>query len=116
VFCHSDGAIRDVVPDLVEAGIQVLNPIQWRLPGMGREGLKRNFGARVIFHGGVDNQQTLPFGTPAEVRQEVAENYRILGAGGGYILAPCHNLQDLTPPENIVAMYEAGYELGWREA
>jgi len=116
VFCHSDGAIRGVLPDLVEAGIQVLNPIQWRLPGMGREGLKRDFGARLVFHGGVDNQQTLPFGTPAEVRQEVADNYRILGADGGYILAPCHNLQDLTPPENIVAMYEAGYELGWRGA
>jgi uroporphyrinogen decarboxylase len=114
VFCHSDGAMRGALAELVEAGIQILNPIQWRLPGMDREGLKRDFGDRLIFHGGVDNQQTLPFGAPAEVRQEVADNYRILGAGGGYILAPCHYLQDITPPENIVALYQAGYELGWR--
>jgi len=113
VFCHSDGAIRDILPDLVAAGIQALNPIQWRLPGMDRAGLKRDFGDRLIFHGGMDNQQTMPFGSVQEVRQEVADNYRLLGAGGGYILAPCHYLQDITPPENIVAMYEAGYELGW---
>jgi len=114
VFCHSDGAIRAIIPDLIEIGIQVLNPVQWRLPGMDREGLKRDFGDRVVFHGAMDNQSTLPFGAVADVRREVEENYRILGAGGGYILAPCHNLQSITPPENIVAMYRAGYELGWR--
>jgi len=58
-------------------------------------------------------QYTLPFGTVAEVRQEVADNLRILGEGGGYVLAPCHNLQPVTPPENVVAMYETGYQLGW---
>jgi len=75
--------------------------------------LKADFGDKVIFHGGVDNQHTLPFGTPDDVRHEVRENIEILGANGGYILAPCHNIQSLTPPENIVAMYEAGYELSW---
>jgi len=114
VFHHNDGAIRELIPEMIGIGIDVLNPIQWRLPGMDREGLKRDFGDKLLFHGAVDNQFTLPFGTAADVRQEVAENYRILGAGGGYILAPCHNIQAVSPAENIVAMYEAGYELGWR--
>ena len=112
VFTHSDGAIREVIPDLIEIGMDVLNPIQWRLPGMEREGLKEDFGDRVIFHGAVDNQETLPFGTVEDVRQEVEANLRILGAGGGYILGPCHNIQAVSPPENIVAMYEVGYEVG----
>jgi uroporphyrinogen decarboxylase len=98
---------------MISAGIDLLNPIQWRCGGMDREGLKRDFGARVIFHGGMDNQQTLPFGTVDEVRREVLDNLGILGRDGGYILAPCHNIQALTPPENIVAMYETGYEHGW---
>lgn len=112
VFHHSDGAVLDIVPDMVEAGIDVLNPIQWRCKGMDRRLLKDRFGQEVAFHGAVDNQQTLAFGSVEEVRQEVAENIRILGEGGGYILAPCHNIQAVSPPENVVAMYEAGYELG----
>lgn len=114
VFTHSDGAVREIIPDLIAIGTQVLNPIQWRCKEMDREGLKRDFGDKLIFHGGVDNQYTLPFGTVDEVRREVLDNYRILGAGGGYILAPCHNIQSVSPPENIVAMYETGYECGWR--
>jgi uroporphyrinogen decarboxylase len=113
VFHHNDGAVRRIIPDLVEAGIDLLNPIQWRCPGMERDALKRDFGDRVVFHGGMDNQQTLPFGSVDDVRREVLDNLRLLGAGGGYILAPCHNVQALTPPENVVAMYEAGYEYGW---
>lgn len=113
VFHHNDGAVRPILPTMIEAGIDVLNPIQWRCPGMEREGLKRDFGDRIIFHGGVDNQYTLPMGTVAEVRREVADNLAILGAGGGYILAPCHNIKAVSPPENIVAMYETCYELGW---
>jgi len=113
VFHHSDGAIRPIIPDMIDAGIDILNPIQWRCKGMDRAELKRDFGDKVIFHGGMDNQQTLVFGTPADVRQEGEDNLRILGAGGGYILAPCHNIQAVSPVENIVAMYEAGYELGW---
>jgi uroporphyrinogen decarboxylase len=113
VFTHSDGAIRDVIPALIETGTQILNPIQWRCAGMEREGLKRDFGDKLIFHGAMDNQQTLPFGSIEEVRREVHDNLRILGAGGGYILAPCHNIQAVSPPENIVAMYETAYEEGW---
>ena len=112
VFHHNDGAIRRILPDMIEAGIDVLNPIQWRCGGMEREGLKRDFGGRLVFHGGMDNQQTLPFGTVDDVRQEVQDNLGILGAGGGYILAPCHNIQAVSPPENVVALYETGYALG----
>lgn len=112
-FHHNDGSCRAIIPSMIEAGIDVLNPIQWRCRGMDREGLKRDFGQQLVFHGAMDNQYTLPFGTIAEVRQEVLDNLRILGAGGGYILAPCHNIQAVSPPENIVAMYEMGYEHGW---
>lgn len=113
VFFHSDGAIRKIIPDMIEAGIDVLNPIQWRSPGMERAELKRDFGSQVVLHGGMDNQYTLPFGTVQEVEAEVLENLELLGAGGGYVLAPCHNIQAVSPPENIVAMYETGYANGW---
>ncbi len=113
VFHHSDGAIRRIIPEMIDAGIDILNPIQWRCRGMEREGLKADFGDDLIFHGAVDNQQTLAFGSVEEVRREVLDNLRILGEGGGYILAPCHNIQAVSPPENVVAMYETGYEYGW---
>jgi len=110
---HCCGALRDIIPDLIETGIDILNPIQWRCPGMEREGLKRDFGDRLVFHGAVDNQYTLAFGSVEEVRQEVRDNIRILGAGGGYVIAPCHNIQAVSPPENVVALYEEGLEEGW---
>jgi uroporphyrinogen decarboxylase len=113
VFHHNDGAIRKIVPDMVEAGIDVLNPVQWRCAGMDREELVRDFGEDLVFHGAVDNQQTLAFGSPEEVRREVLDNLRILGRGGRYVLAPCHNIQAISPPENVVAMYQTGYEYGW---
>ena len=113
VFHHSDGAVRPVIPHMIDAGIDVLNPVQWRCKGMDREGLKRDFGDRLVFHGAMDNQHTLPFGTVEEVRQEVLDNILILGAGGGYILAPCHNIQAVGPPENVVAMYQTAHEHGW---
>jgi len=114
VFCHSDGAIRKIIPDLIEIGIDVLNPIQWRSTGMDRKKLSEDFGEQVVFHGGVDNQFTLPFGSSEEVRQEVRENIQTLGKDGTYILAPCHNMQVNTPPENVMAMYEEGLNCGKR--
>ncbi len=75
--------------------------------------LKREFGDKLIFHGGVDNQFTLAFGTVEDVRTEVLDDLRLLGEGGGYILAPCHNIQAVSPPENIVMMYQTAYENGW---
>lgn len=112
VFHHDDGAIRPLLPDLLEVGIDLLNPIQWRCHGMNREGLARDFGSCVVFHGGIDNQQTLPFGTPDEVKEEVAENLRIFRDCKGYIVAPCHNIQPNVPTENILALYQAVEEYG----
>ena len=112
-FHHDDGTITRILPELVELGIDVLNPIQWRAAGMDRETLKRQYGSRLVFHGAMDNQQTLPFATPDAVRQEVRDNLRLLGHGGGYVLAPCHNLQVVSPVENVLAMYETGYAEGW---
>lgn len=113
VFHHNDGNIIRILPELVELGIDILNPIQWRADGMDRQELKRHFGHQIIFHGGVDNQYTLPFGTEEEVRQEVLDNLHLLGQDGGYILAPCHNIQPNTPVENILAMYATAYEASW---
>ena len=107
VFHHDDGAIRLLIPKLIELGIDVLNPIQWKLPGMDPSELKENFGKAVCFHGGVDNQETLPFGKPEDVEREVLYLLETLGSDGtGYILAPCHNIQPITPVENIIALYE----------
>jgi len=112
-FHHNDGSIRRILPDMIAAGIDILNPIQWRSKNMDRKELKKDFGNQVILHGAMDNQHTLPFGCVQDVRAEVLENLNILGAGGGYILAPCHNIQTITPIENILAMYQTGYEYGW---
>jgi uroporphyrinogen decarboxylase len=114
VFYHTDGAARDVIPDLLGVtGIELLNPIQWRCPGMEREGLVRDFGDRVIFHGAMDNQQTLPFGSVEDVRQEVMENIEIF-RNARWVCAPCHNLQPVTSTEKIVAMYETIHAHGIR--
>ena len=107
VMHHDDGSIRKVLPDLIEAGIDILHPIQWRCVDMEREGLARDFGDRLVFHGGMDNQHTLPFGTAADVRAEVAENLRVFREIKGYIVAPCHHIQANTPTDNVVALYEA---------
>jgi len=112
VMHHDDGAIRPVIPDLVDAGIDLLNPVQWRCRGMDREGLVHNFGPSLIFHGGIDNQRTLPFGTPEDVRREVQENIRTFRDAKGYIVAPCHNMQANTPTANVVALYDAVREFG----
>ena len=113
VFHHDDGNITQILPDLVDLGIDILNPIQWRADGMDRQWLKDEFGEKLVFHGAVDNQHTLPFGSPQEVREEVLENISILGKNGGFILAPCHNIQPNTSLENILALYETGYEEGF---
>jgi uroporphyrinogen decarboxylase len=104
VFFHTDGAASLLVPRLIECGIDVFNPIQHVCPGMDRAALKRDFGERVIFHGGVDNQRVLPFGSPADVARETRECLDTLGPGGGYICCSCHNAQAGTPVANILAM------------
>jgi uroporphyrinogen decarboxylase len=110
---HSDGAVRPIIPRMVQLGIDVLDPVQWRCDGMEREGLKRDFGDRLVFHGAMDNQYTLAFGSVEEVQQEVRDNIRILGDNGGLILGPCHNVQAVSPPENVVAMYDTAFAEGW---
>lgn len=113
IFYHTDGAARAVIPDLIKVtGIDILNPIQWRCCGMEREGLVRDFGDKVIFHGAMDNQQTLAFGSPDDVRREVLDNIRIFAPPARWICAPCHNIQAVSPTENIVALYETIWENG----
>ncbi len=112
VMHHDDGAMRPMIPDLIEAGVDILNPIQWRCAGMDREGLARDFGDKLIFHGGMDNQHTLPFGSESDVREQVAENIRAFRGGKGYIVAPCHHIQANTPTENVVALYTAVQDFG----
>ncbi len=108
VFYHTDGAARRLLGPILDCGVDVLNPIQHACPGMDLEELKREFGNRVIFHGGVDNQFALPRGTPEDVRSEVRRCLETLGAGReGFICCSCHNVQAGTPLENILAMIEA---------
>jgi uroporphyrinogen decarboxylase len=115
VFHHDDGAIRPFLGEFCRMGIDILNPVQHTCPGMEMEGLKRDFGKRLCFHGAIDNQKVLPFGTVEEVRAEVRHAIDALAADGtGYILAPCHNLQAVTPVENIVAMYDEAHRYGAR--
>ncbi|MCA9412097.1 MAG: uroporphyrinogen-III decarboxylase-like protein [Candidatus Omnitrophica bacterium] len=114
VFYHSDGSIDALIPHLIEAGIDILNPIQHVCPGMDRGHLKGTSGDRLIFHGGVDNQSALPFGSPEDVRVETRECLRTLGDRGGYICCSCHNVQAGTPVENILAMIETVHREGNR--
>jgi uroporphyrinogen decarboxylase len=106
VFLHCDGGIRAIIPDLIDLGIDILNPIQPSAAGMEPTGLKRDFGNRLCFHGAVDTQTTLPFGTPQQVVEEVRERIAVLGKGGGYILAPVHTVEGDVPVENVLAVYE----------
>ena len=113
VFLHSDGAIKSLIPDLIEAGVDGLNPVQFTAEGMDLAELKREFGREIAFWGGgVDTQKVLPRGTPDEVRAQVLRNVETLMPGGGYIFATVHNIQADVPPENIVAMVEALREVG----
>jgi len=110
VFLHCDGGIRPIIPDLIELGIDILNPIQPDAAGMDPEGLKSDFGDTMCFHGAVDTQTTLPFGTREEVIAEVRERIEVLGKGGGYILAPVHTVEPDVPVENLLAVYETARE------
>ena len=112
VMYHTDGAARPFIPDLIDkVGIEVLNPIQWRCPGMERDSLVRDFGDRIAFHGSIENQQVLPFGSPEDVVNEVADSLRFYD-GARWICAPCHRLQAVTPTANILALYETIHAMG----
>lgn len=107
-FFHSDGNVRPLIPDLIEMGVQILNPIHIRATGMEPAALKRDFGQDLAFWGGgVDTQGVLPTGTPEQVKEDVRRNVAALAAGGGYVFNTIHNIQADVPPENILAMVEA---------
>ncbi len=107
VMYHTDGAVMDFVPGLIDMGIDILEALQFDAKDMDPALLKEKYGDRLCFHGGVSVQKTLPFGTPQDVELETKERIRVLGKNGGYILAPSHVIQAGTPPENIVAFLEA---------
>jgi hypothetical protein len=107
-FIHTCGAIYDLIPDLIDAGFDILNPVQISATGMDPRRLKNEFGPHITFWGGgVDTQSTLPFGTPGEVYKEVLKNIEILAENGGYVFNTVHNIQSNVPIENILAMYRA---------
>jgi uroporphyrinogen decarboxylase len=112
-FLHSCGSIYEYLPHWVEAGIDLLNPVQIAAANMEPERLKREFGDRLVFWGGgCDTQKVLPLGTPAEVRQHVRHNLEVFGQGGGFVFTQVHNIQQDVPVENVEAMLEAAYECG----
>jgi len=106
VLYHTDGAVLPLIPGLIECGVDILNPIQHVCPGMNRANLKEQYGKDLIFHGGVENQRTLPMGTVGEVIDETRKCLETLGKDGGYICCSCHNAQAGTPVENILAMID----------
>ena len=112
-FIHSCGSVRALLPDFVDAGFDIINPVQCSAAGMAPEELKKEFGDRVTFWGGgVDTQRTLPFGTPEEVRQEVCARLKIFGRSGGYVFNTTHNVQARVPAQNVLAMYETVRKCG----
>ena len=112
IFHHDDGAMWPLIPRLLDLGMAVLNPLQLNCGPMDPAWLKATYGDRLAFHGGIDNQAVLAFGSVADVVAETRRCLETLGAGGGYVLAPCHNLQPVTPVENILAMYQTARREG----
>jgi hypothetical protein len=107
-FIHSCGAISQLIPDLIEAGFDILNPVQCSAEGMDPLRLKKEFGKSVVFWGGgIDTQQTLPFGTPEEVYRQVRQRIDIFAPGGGFVFNSIHNVQSNVPTENILAVFRA---------
>lgn len=112
VMFHSCGSVREIIPDLINMGIDILDPVQVRANGMDPEDLKRDFGDNICFHGGVDTQQLLPFCTEKETEENVKELMNVMKSGGGFILAPSQSIQPDVPLSNILAMYRIGKNCG----
>lgn len=107
-FIHSCGSVRALIPDFIDAGFDILNPVQVSAAGMDRLELKREFGDRLTFWGGgIDTQKTLPTGSPGEIRQEVQKSMQIFGQNGGFVFNTVHNVQPRVPVENLTALYQA---------
>lgn len=109
---HTCGSIISLIPEFIECGLDILNPLQPEARGMDFEKIKKEFGRALVFHGGISIQSTLPYGTVDEVRNEVRDRVQKLAGGGGYIFCTAHNIQADTPLENIEALFEAYNEFG----
>jgi uroporphyrinogen decarboxylase len=113
IYYHCCGAAFDLIPDLIDVGFDILNPVQVSARGMDTRRLKAEFGRDITFWGGgVDTQRVLPFGTPTEVTDEVKRRIDDLAPGGGFVFSAVHNIQALVPPENIIAAFETALEYG----
>jgi len=112
IYYHSCGSVYSLMEDLIDVGVDILNPVQVAAAEMDTARLKRAFGERICFAGAVDTQRVMPFGSPQDVTEEVKRRIADLAPGGGYILGAVHNIQPDVPPENIVALYEAGKQYG----
>jgi len=114
IWYHTCGACTDYIPDLLDNGIDILNPVQISAAGMDPAGLKARFGDRLVFWGGaIDTQHVLPTAAPATIREHVRHNLEIWKPGGGYVFNNVHNIQAAVPPENVVALFDAAYEFGF---
>jgi len=112
VMYHSCGSVRAILPDLIEIGVDILNPVQPRAKGMEPRKLKRDFGDKITFYGTIDEQETLPYGSPEDVKKEVLERITYLAPKGGFIISPCHSIQPDTSVENIMALYDTALRYG----
>jgi hypothetical protein len=113
IFYHSCGSIAELMEDLIEIGVDILNPVQYSAQGMELRRLKQSYGDRIVFWGGgIDTQHVLPFGTPEQVREEIIENLRTLSPGGGFVFSAVHNIQANVPTGNIQALFDTFRE--WR--
>jgi uroporphyrinogen decarboxylase len=111
-FLHTCGSVMKMLPDLVDAGVEILNPVQVSAKGMDTAILKRDFGSKLTFWGAVDTQWALPHGSQEDVKAEVHRRIQDLGPGGGYVVAPVHYVQSDVPAENVITMYQAALEYG----
>jgi uroporphyrinogen decarboxylase len=116
IWYHTCGSVMQLIPDLIDNGIDILNPVQISAANMAPKELKEKYGNKLVFWGGgIDTQHVLPFAAPAEIREHVRLNLEIFKRGGGYVFNSVHNIQAGVPPENIVAMFDAAYEYGFYE-
>ena len=114
IWYHTCGACYKYIPELIDNGIDILNPVQIGLPNMEPEKLKEKFGKQLVFWGGaIDTQHVLPFAGPEEIRNHVRANLEVFKPGGGYVFNNVHNIQVGVPPENIVALFDTAYEFGF---
>lgn len=116
ILYHTCGSVYRYMEDFIDIGIDAINPVQVTARNMEPERLKREFGGRIAFWGGIDSQHVLPHGSPSEVRAEVLRMFDIMGPGGGYVLSAVHNIQPDVPPDNILAMFEAGRDCRYAAA